>query len=79
MKALGVNKIIHRFFTHSRAANSAVHGEITPKFKLIQAFMVVLVTYKNEKDPVKNEGPRVLTTFSPLYVYGIFFHTLKGS
>ena len=25
-------------------------------------FMVVLVTCKNEKDPIKNEGPRVFTT-----------------
>ena len=34
-------------------ANSAVSGEIPPKFKLIQAFMVVLVTCKNEEDPIK--------------------------
>ena len=30
------------------------------------AFMVVLVTYKNEEDPIKNEGDRVLTTFLSL-------------
>ena len=30
-----------------------------------QAFMVVLVTCKNE-DPIKNEGARVLKRFSPL-------------
>ena len=30
--------------------------------KLIQAFMVVLVTRKNEEDPIKNEGARVVTT-----------------
>ena len=35
------------------------------KFKLIHAFMVVLVTC-NEEDPIKNEGARVLTTFLPL-------------
>ena len=29
-------------------------------------FMVVLVTCKNEEDPIKNEGSRVLTRFSPL-------------
>ena len=34
--------------------------------------MVVLITFKNEEDPVKPEGARVLTTFSPLYVYGDF-------
>ena len=40
--------------------------ESPPKFELIQAFMVVLVTCKNEEDPIKNEGSRVLTRFSPL-------------
>ena len=28
--------------------------------------MVVLVTCKYEEDPIKNEGPRVLTRFFPL-------------
>ena len=36
------------------------------KFKLIQAFMVDLITYKNEEDASKNEGTRVVTTFLPL-------------
>ena len=30
--------------------------------KLIQDFIVVLVTCKNEEDPIKNEGARVFTT-----------------
>ena len=52
------------FYRRSRAANSEVSDEILPKFKLIQAFMVVLVTCKNEEDPIKNhsEGARVLTS-----------------
>ena len=54
------------FFRPSRAANSEVSGGILPKFKLIQAFIVVLVTCKNEEDPIKNEGARVLTRFFPL-------------
>ena len=54
------------FFRRSRAANSGVSGGILPKFKLIQAFIVVLVTCKNEEDPIKNERARVLTRFSPL-------------
>ena len=54
------------FFRHSRAANSDVSGGILPKFELIQAVIVVLVTCKNEEDPIKNEGARVLTRFSPL-------------
>ena len=32
------------------------------KIKLIQSFMAVLVSYKNEEDPFKNEGARVVTT-----------------
>ena len=43
------------FFRHSRAANSAVRCGILPKFELIQAFIVVLVTCKNEEDPIINE------------------------
>ena len=50
------------FFRRSRAANSEVSGGILPKFELIQAFIVVLVTCKNEEDPIKNEGARVLTS-----------------
>ena len=37
------------FFRHSRAANSEVSGGILTKFELIQAFIVVLVTCKNEE------------------------------
>ena len=54
------------FFRRSRAANSKVSGRILPKFELIQAFIVVLFTCKNEEDPIKNKGARVLTRFSPL-------------
>ena len=43
------------FFRRSWAANSEVSGGILPKFELIQAFIVVLVYCKNEKDPIKNE------------------------
>ena len=42
------------------------------KFELIQAFMHVLDTCKNEEDPIKNEGARVFTSFLPLKVYGDF-------
>ena len=51
------------FFRRSRATNSEVSGGILPKFELIQAFIVVLITCKNEEDPIKNEGARVLTRF----------------
>ena len=60
------NRVLTRlyvvFFRHSRAAYSKVSGGILPKFELIQAFIVVLVTCKNEEDPIKNEGGRVLTS-----------------
>ena len=37
-----------------------------PKFELIQAFMHVLLTCKNEVDQIKNEGARLFTRFLPL-------------
>ena len=37
------------FFRRSRAANSEVSGGILPKFKLIQAFIVVLVPARMKK------------------------------
>ena len=42
--------------------------------KLIQAYMDVLVTCKNEEDPFKIEGARV-----PIVSLCRFFMTLKGS
>ena len=42
-----------------------------PKFELIQAFMHVLVTCKNEEDQIENEGARLFTRFL-LSVYGDF-------
>ena len=50
------------FFSHSRAANFIDPRQILLNFKPIQAFIAVLVTCKNEEDPIKNEGARVLTT-----------------
>ena len=72
--------VLTRFFFSicSRAANSEASGVIVAKFELIQAFIVVLVTCKNEEDPIKTEGARVLTRFSPLCLWD-FFQTLKGS
>ena len=43
-----------------------MHGRIWSNFKLFQDFIVVLVTCKNEEDPIKNEGARV---FKTLYNY----------
>ena len=55
---------LYVFFRRSGAANSKVSSGILPKFELIQAFMIVLITCKNENDPIKNTGSRVLTRFS---------------
>ena len=38
---------------------------LLPKFELIQAFMHVLITCKNE-DQIENEGARLFTRFLPL-------------
>ena len=54
------------FFRRSWAAYSAVRGRLGPNFKLIRDFMVVLLTCKDEEDPIKNEGARVPTRFPPL-------------
>ena len=61
------------FFKHSRAANSAVQGQIWLKLKLIQDVMVILVSSKNEEDPIKIEGARVAT------IQNIDFLNTKGA
>ena len=40
-----------------------MHGPISLNFKLSSHSMVVLVTCKNEEDPIKNEGARVFTLY----------------
>ena len=64
----GLNRSI-RFEDIEQKLNSDVKGSNSvanlPKFELIQAFMHVLVTCKNEEDPIKNEGARVFTRFLP--------------
>ena len=60
-------------FRPSRAANAAVHGRIWSNFEHVRDFMDVLVTYKNEKYPIKNECARVFKT-----VYLIFVRRAKA-
>ena len=52
-------------FSDAQGQITVVSCGISPKFELIQAFMHVLVTCRNEKDPIKNEVARV-ATFLPL-------------
>ena len=53
-------------FSDAQGQLVPVSGGILPKFELIQAFKVVLLTCKNEEDPIKNEEARVLTRVFPL-------------
>ena len=55
-------KSIGIFSRRPKAANSAVHSPICSNFELCRDFMVVLLTCKNEEDPIKNRGARVFTT-----------------
>ena len=50
------------FSRRSRAANSTVQGLIWPNFKPTRDYMRVLAACKNEEDPIKTEGARVVTT-----------------
>ena len=65
-RAIVLTRLYDVFFRHSRATNSEVSGGILSKFELIQAFIIVLVTCKNGEVPIKNEGAKVLTRFSPI-------------
>ena len=59
MKALEwSHNIIHQFLRCSRAANSIIGDGTLTKFKLIQAFIVVLLICKNEEDQFKIESTR---------------------
>ena len=53
-------------FPDAQGHLTAVCGSISPNFELIQAFMAILVTYKNEGDTIKNGDDRVVTR---LYIY----------
>ena len=55
-----------------RQCNYEGSGPIWLKFKLIQDFMPALITCKFDEDWIKSEGVSVETSFSPLYVNGIF-------
>ena len=79
LKALEWSQDYSLIFRYARAANSVVGDGILTKFKLIQAFMVVLVTCKSEEDVSKNEGTRVVTTLLPLYVYGEFSRNSRAA
>ena len=66
IKVLVCHNIIYQFLICSRAAYSIKGDRIWQKFKLIQPFIGVLDSCKNEEDTSKNGGTRVVTTFLPL-------------
>ena len=49
-------------FPDPRAVNSAVHGPIWSNFELVRVFMVVLITCKNEEDPIENVDASMFTS-----------------
>ena len=50
-------------FPDAQGQLTAVHGPIWSNFELVQDFMVVLLTCKNEEDLIKNRGARVFTLY----------------
>ena len=60
------------FSRRYRAANSAVLGPIMPNFELVQDFMAVLVTCKNEEDPIKMKALECSQHYTAI------FQTCKG-
>ena len=62
MKPLGWSQHYLPILKRSRAANSIKGDGIWQKFKLIQAFMLVLEHWKNEENPIKNKGAIVVRT-----------------
>ena len=71
-EALECSQHYTSIFQTRKGSYSGVGGDIWPKFELIQAFMHIIVTCKNEDDRFKNEGARVFTRFLPLKVYRDF-------
>ena len=63
-------KVYEELFRRSREANSTVHGWIWSNVEHKRDFMFVLITCKNEKDPVKNEGATVLRPI--LVIFKVF-------
>ena len=58
---------LNNIFRHSRAANSTIIHGIWCNFELIQGLMFVVVTVKNNDDPIKNEGAKVWTKLNIIF------------
>ena len=68
-------KVYGIFFRRSRAANSVVHGRISPNFELIQALMYIIIYCKYEMNPIKNVRENVMTPFFPTVTLSVAMET----
>ena len=69
----------HRsFFIITLSVAIGTRSRIWPNFKLIQALMYVIVTFKYEMDPIQNSQGKVATPFFPIISLWGLFQTLKG-
>ena len=66
MKALEWSQHYLSILRCSRAAISIIDDGTLTKFDLIQAFIIVLLTCKNEEDQFEIESTRLVTTYLPL-------------
>ena len=72
-------KVATKILRRSRAPNSVVRGQIWSNVELIQALMYVFVTCKYAKDQMEKSRENVMTSFSLLKVYGIFFKCSRAA
>ena len=61
------------------AANLVVSSLIWRKFELIQALMLVLVTWKYQKDPLKNNREKVETPLAHYKSMGVFLRRSRAA
>ena len=66
IKNIRENVMTQFFPTVTLSVAMETSGRTWPNFVLIQAIMHVLITCKYEKDPIKNSGENVMTSFSSL-------------
>ena len=72
IEALGCSQYYTSILRRARADNSGFGGGIWPKFELIQAFVHVLVTCKNEDDRIKMKELECSQDYSHYKSMGIF-------
>ena len=76
MKALECSQ---HYISSLQIVKGRAGGGIWPKFKLIQVFMHILITCKNEEDSIKMKELRSCHNIFPIISLWGFFQTLKGA